>query len=134
MKDRLKRELKKLIIILLVGFCYYLFVRFMGFGLVCMFNAVTGLVFPGGLMCPGCGITRMVMAIIRLDFYTAIKSNSFLFVTGPVLIGVLLANEIKYVKTGSRQLSKVNRCILIAETVLMFVFCITRNINLIFFS
>ena len=47
-------------------------------GVVCPIHEILG------LECPGCGGTRMALAIMELDFYQAFRYNPFLFVTLPI--------------------------------------------------
>ncbi len=70
------------------------------FGIPCLFHELTS------LRCPGCGITRMVIAIVRLDFKTAFSCNPFVFITGPFIIAYIAFYEIKYVISGSRPAKK----------------------------
>ncbi len=53
---------------LLVG--YGVFYNIMGFGLPCMLHRITG------LECPGCGLTRAIAAVVRLDFSAAFGLNA----------------------------------------------------------
>ena len=46
-----------------------------GFGIPCMFNRFTG------YLCPGCGTSRMALAMLRLDFSSAFRFNPVAFVT-----------------------------------------------------
>ena len=39
-----------------------------------------------GLNCPGCGITRMLLSILQLDFYQAFRYNPLLFICLPFFI------------------------------------------------
>ena len=39
-----------------------------------------------GLYCPGCGITRMLQAILQLNFYQAFRYNPLLFISLPFFI------------------------------------------------
>lgn len=39
-----------------------------------------------GLDCPGCGGTRMVLALLRLDFYQAFRFNPWCFVMIPTVV------------------------------------------------
>lgn len=43
-----------------------------------------------GLYCPGCGITRMLLSILQLDFYQAFRYNPLLFICLPFFIFFLI--------------------------------------------
>ena len=40
--------------------------------------------------CPGCGITRMFLSILSLDFYQAFRYNPLIFISLPILFPYLL--------------------------------------------
>lgn len=40
-----------------------------GIGIPCLFHRITG------LLCPGCGNSRAALALLRLDFFSALKYN-----------------------------------------------------------
>ena len=81
MTDAWKKTIKDVVIILFIGFIYFLIYRFTGWGLPCLFKEVTG--FP----CPSCGISHMFVHLASLDFKSAFKDNQFLFFTWP-LVGI----------------------------------------------
>ena len=122
MGKRLASELKKLGIILGAGILYYIFVTVTGFKIPCPFNLATG------LLCPGCGITRMALSLARFDFASAFGYNKALFVTLPILFLFLLFEEIKYIKSGIRRFSKATQVFLTLEAVFLVIFGIVRNI------
>jgi len=47
---------------------------------LCPIHAVTG------LYCPGCGMTRAILAVLRLDPTTAVHQNALVLVVLPLLI------------------------------------------------
>ncbi len=69
---------------LTVGFLYYCFIEITGIALSCPFYIVTG------LYCPGCGVTRMLMAIMKFHWYEAFRSNQFVFCSSPLIIIAIL--------------------------------------------
>ena len=71
-----------------------------GAGLPCLFYELTG------FRCPGCGVSRMLIAIGHLEFAEAFAHNRFLFVTGPLILLYLACVEGKYVLYGSRSMGK----------------------------
>lgn len=62
-----------LITYLLLGNYFHIYIH-------CPIKTITG------LYCPGCGITRMLLSIIQLDFYQAFRYNPLLFITLPIFI------------------------------------------------
>ncbi|MBQ7016859.1 MAG: DUF2752 domain-containing protein [Firmicutes bacterium] len=61
-------------VILTVGFSYWLWIRLTGLSIPCLYVITTG------LRCPGCGSTRMMLALLRLDFTAAFSYNPVVFV------------------------------------------------------
>lgn len=68
-------------IILVLLFCiyYFLFSKF-NISVPCVFHKITG------FYCPGCGVTRMIFSLFRLDFYQAFRYNSLLFISLPFIL------------------------------------------------
>ena len=60
-----------IVFVLLVGY-YFLNSKF-GFGIPCLFHKITD------FYCPGCGITRMLFSLLKLDFYQAFRYNPLTF-------------------------------------------------------
>ena len=59
--------------VLSVGLLYYGWIRLTGKALPCFYRAATG------LLCPGCGATRMFTAMLRLEFAEAFRCNPAVF-------------------------------------------------------
>ena len=121
MKKRVKKEAKKLAVVLAAGIAYYLWILLTDLRFPCIFNLITG------LLCPGCGVTRMIVALLRFDFASAYGYNKFLFVTSPLLLFLWVYSEWNYIKKGERDIGRLN-VVLYIEGVMMFVFGIVRNI------
>lgn len=122
MQRRLFRLLAGCGIALGVGLLYALFVRVTGFGIPCLFHVVTG------FDCPSCGVTRMCMALLRLDFAAAYRYNAAILVLSPLGIAVAARQAWLYVKTGHPKLSKVEMGIISFLIVALLVFGVWRNI------
>ena len=120
-KARLREIIKKYAILLGIGLAYLIFVLIAGFGIPCIFHLITG------LQCPGCGISRMFVSLAKLDFVSAFKYNSFVFITGPFLLAYVIANEIKYIVTGNNKMGKWE-IFLWVESALAIAFGVLRNI------
>lgn len=78
-----KKQVRTLLLVLSLGIGYLIWLKLTNLAIPCMFRKVTG------WLCPGCGITTLILALIRLDFRSAFQANSFLFVTGPLLLAEL---------------------------------------------
>lgn len=66
--------------LLAAGALYLVWLRLGGPGIPCPFHLVTG------LLCPGCGVTTMLVALSRLDVRAAFAANAFLLCTLPLLV------------------------------------------------
>ncbi len=91
---RAKDAAKKYAVIIAMGLTYFGFVSRTGWSLPCPFHAVTG------LECPGCGITRLFLALGHGDFRAAFAANPALFFAGPLLIFLLARDEYYFIRTG----------------------------------
>ena len=120
-KKRLKSTLIKYGVIFGIALAYLIFVLCTGLGIPCVFHAITK------LECPGCGVTRMLISIVKLDFVSAFWYNPFLFVTGPFLIAYLIACEVKFIKQGNRNMGKW-QIFMYVELALALLYGILRNI------
>ena len=93
-KTRLIRIIAVWCTVLLAGIGYGLFCAKTGLGIPCVFHQATG------LDCPGCGMSRAVLALARLDFAAAFGYN----LLWPLIVGYLLwvaiAGSVGYVKRG----------------------------------
>ena len=122
-KKRLKYVLKNTSIILIIGFAYYLFVKFTDLGIPCVFNLITG------LHCTGCGISRMFISLFSFDIKAAFSYNAYVMTVGPLAAIFVLRHYIKYILNGPQQKSeKLEMVLLIIALVLAILFGILRNI------
>ena len=119
-----KRELKIALILLGLGLGYYIFTEITHLYIPCVFHIVTG------LHCPGCGVTRFIVALLHFDFRSAASQNLAL----AVLLPLWLIYGAFYIflpeKLGDR--TKPFKILTIGSVVLLVVFGILRNIP--FFS
>lgn len=127
-KHRLKRLLLLAGLILGIGLAYAVFVRLSGLSIPCPFHAVTG------LFCPGCGVTRMCLALLRLDFAAAWQANPVLLLLLPVLAALLLRQAVRYVKTGRSTLSRGESALVWGMAAVLLLWGIARNLAPLIFS
>ena len=121
-KHRLRRLLLQAGLILGIGLAYAVFVRLSGLSIPCPFHAVTG------LLCPGCGVTRMCLALLRLDFAAAWRANPVLLLLLPVLAALLLRQAVRYVKTGRSTLSRRESALVWGMAAVLLLWGIARNL------
>ena len=121
MNERAKRILKRNLVLLAIGLAYVLWVRVTGIGIPCLFYTVTG------LKCPGCGISRMLLSLLRLDFRAAFRYNPFLLLTSPILMFLLIESDLQYVRNKRRK-TILGQVLLWGEIVGLLAYGIIRNI------
>ncbi len=73
MKKRVLRVGLILLCALGAGVGYFVLIRFLGFGYPCVVYELTG------IQCPGCGMTRGVMALLRGDVAAATRYNPMIW-------------------------------------------------------
>ncbi|MBR2293428.1 MAG: DUF2752 domain-containing protein [Clostridia bacterium] len=98
-----------------------IFVQYTHRGIPCLFYKITG------WKCVGCGISRMLISLVRLDFISAFWHNPFLFITGPFILAYLVCRDAKYVLRGNGQMGRWEIFIWI-ELFLAIAYGIARNI------
>lgn len=119
-KSQIQKEIRYLLIILGVGFGYYLWLNFTHLGIPCPFRTITG------WLCPGCGITHMLIALIHLDFHTAYLENPFLLLTSPFLIGEIIYQ--RYLQLTKQVNPQWNQVLLWLYVIALIIFGILRNL------
>lgn len=121
-RKRLYQFFRKAAILFLIGLAYYLFVKLTGWGIPCPIRMITGTV------CPGCGISRMCMALLELDFVNALRYNALVLFLLPFGAVFGLRRLIIYVRTGNTEPDKVETVFLLITAVFVFLFWILRNL------
>lgn len=70
----------------------------------------------------------MCLALMNLDFHKAFISNKMLFILIPALLFVFIKYIFVYIKTGEKNLDKLQSSILNISLVMLMVFGIIRNL------
>ena len=78
------------------------------------------------IYCAGCGFTRMIKSIIKLDFYQAFRYNPLCFILFIISIPYFIYKTIIYIKTGNIKLPSLKLLIIII--VILFIYMVLRNI------
>ena len=122
MRVRLLSVFKKYLLIIIAGAIYLIWVLITDIRIPCVFN----LIFK--LYCPGCGITRMIAALARLDFRSAYLFNPFIFLTFPIILLLIVYSEIAYIRTETHSIGKLTP-LLWLELIGAIIFGVMRNIT-----
>ena len=88
----------------------------------CLFHTVTG------LYCPGCGVSRMCLSILSLDFASAFKANAAVFLLRPPGLVMALRMAVRYVRTGNTRPTQVQTCVFYVMVGVLLVFGVVRNL------
>lgn len=121
MKERRNKVLRAFAVLAVAGVLYGLITGWLGFGIPCPVHYFTG------FKCPGCGVSRMFISLMKLDFKSAFEANRLLLVTLPVIASLLFVYFFRYIKTGSRKISKAENIIYIVLIILFLMFGVVRN-------
>lgn len=120
-KEKIKKSIKTILLILLLTIIFlYLNKRF-SFYIPCIFHKITH------LYCPGCGLTRMIISIFKLNFYQAFRYNPLLFIMMPFIITYEIKNYINWIQDKPFTISKKIWYTLLFITI---IYTILRNINM----
>lgn len=122
-KKRLMHSLKTGGGVLLAGAAYFLFVQVTGWGIPCIFYKITG------RYCPGCGITRMFLALGRLDLRGAFQSNVLVMILLPFALVLGLRHWILYIKTGKTDMDMLEKVATVPALLLTLAFWVLRNLD-----
>lgn len=121
-KTRLFRVLRILGLLLVLGLGYALILRWMGRGLRCPFHTLTG------LLCPGCGVSRMCLALLAGDWAGAWRANPALLLLTPVIAVLLGLRTVRYVRGGPAKAPAWENRVWIGAAVLLAAFGVLRNL------
>ena len=118
------KGVKKLILLTIILIAYLILSSIFHIYLLCPLHSITN------LYCPGCGVTRMLLSILKLDFYQAFRYNPLLFICLPFFIYLLIDYVISLYKKKKPLYTRINSKIYIALIVIFIIYGILRNIYL----
>lgn len=114
-----KKKTDGLWIFLALGLLYFIWLKLAGHAIPCMFRKITG------WLCPGCGITTMIVCMANLDFQGAWEANPFLFATLPLILPEFLYVYFRHKKKEA--LPEWNNTLLVLYTIALCIFGVLRN-------
>ena len=121
-KKRAINVLQFAICIVALGLLYAIWCHFSALHIPCLFHHITG------WYCPGCGVTRMCLAILSLDFDTAFYYNKAIFILLPFYILIGIKYILLYIKIGKISFTQIEKIGLIISIVILLVYGLIRNI------
>ena len=121
-KRRLVRLAGFLSAVLACGLAYAGLCTALGFALPCLFFTATG------LQCPGCGVTRMCLNLLRLDFGAAWRYNPGLLALAPALAVLAFLTARQYVRIGTLTPTRFANALTVFCIVWLLVWGVWRNI------
>ena len=121
MKTRMLTVLCTAAVLLCAGFFYVFFSSRTGWSMPCLFHTLTA------LKCPGCGVTRMCMALLRGDLAAAFRCNRAVLILTPVGVYVAAAWGIGYIRSGVRVLRGAPKAAAWTIVAVLVAFGIARN-------
>lgn len=121
MRERLNKCIRVSAVILCVGCAYAAFCSLTGWGIPCPFHLITG------LNCPGCGVSRMLLSLLRLDFAAAFRCNAGLFCLSPFLLALFAVWIVRYIRFGYRPHGRLLRAAELSMAALLILWGAVRN-------
>lgn len=119
---RLRRVAGGFGLLLAAGIVYALWVEHTGLAFPCAFRTLTH------LMCPGCGATRLCLALLQCDLAGAWQANPALLVMLPVLAALAARLSLRYVQEGTALPQGWERPLVWALLALLLAWGVARNI------
>ena len=108
--------------LLALGLGYAAWVRLTGLAIPCLFRTVTG------RLCPGCGVTRLCLALLRWDWAEAWSANPALLLMLPVLAVLSARLAVRYVREGATAGPRWESALMWAMAALLVVWGVVRNL------
>ena len=88
----------------------------------CPFHFITN------LYCPGCGVTRMIKSILKLNFYQAFRYNQLLFILFPFFFFLIIDYIYSYIIKKKSIYKKIPEIVWIIIIIFLIIFGVIRNI------
>ena len=121
-KAHLKKLLMNIFLLGMAGLLYGIFVSYTGLAIPCLFRKVTG------LLCPGCGVTGMCVALLHLNWKGAFSCHPVLFVLLLPLTAVFICGAAGYVQNGRFRFARWQNLILYVSVAALVIFGVVRNL------
>lgn len=79
------------------------------------------------IYCPACGVTRMILSVLELDFYQAFRFNPLIFILLVILILFSIVQMFTFI--NKRKLIHINNKVYIGLVIVLIAYTIMRNME-----
>ena len=114
--------MKKIILLVLIFIIYFILVFKFNIYIPCLFHKITN------LYCPGCGVTRMIVSLLKGNLYKAFRYNMLIFILTPFLMFFIFDYIISRKKQRDALYEKIPNSIWYILIIVLVIFGIIRNI------
>lgn len=123
MKKRLIKVIIRDVLLLLILIGYYFINKKTNFYIPCIFHEITG------YKCPGCGITHLVFALLKLNIHEAFISNPLVFIYMPFIIFYFVYLDYLYIyEKKDKILKNIPNWVWIVLIIITLLYGIIRNV------
>lgn len=119
--SRLSKRCRTGCVVAGIGVIYYLLILFTPIRIPCVFRELTG------LACPGCGISRGMVALLHLDFSAAFRQNVVVFSLLPFWCAAVFL-RVFFDPRWMQKDSTVEKVFLFGTIAALLIFGIFRNL------
>lgn len=114
--------MKKIILLVSIFIIYFILVFKFNIYIPCLFHKITN------LYCPGCGVTRMIISLLKGNLYQAFRYNMLIFILTPFLMFFIFDYIISRKKQRDALYEKIPNSIWYILIIVLVIFGIIRNI------
>ena len=118
-EKKIKISINNTLLVLFISIILIILNHLFSFSIPCIFHEITH------LYCPGCGLTRMILSIMKLNFYQAFRYNPLLFIASPFIISYYITYYYNWLQDKNIKISKKTWIFFLIITI---IFMMLRNI------
>ena len=126
--SKIKRieKVLKIILFLITCFITYIYLnKDIELEIPCIFHKITK------LYCPGCGVTRMLFSMIKLEFYQAFRYNPLVFIYFPFIMFYSIYRIVIYINNKKDNIiTKIPKNIILTLVIITIVYGFLRNTDI----
>lgn len=117
----IKKKIAIIIIAILVSIIYLMILDLINFE--CPYRNLLH------IYCPGCGTTRMLKSLLKLDIYQSFRYNPLMFIILVILLPIYIIINIIYYRKNKKIL-KISKTTIIVFFIIIIIYFILRNLKI----